>query len=142
MLKIAKRLTMLGLLAMTTVLGGCGDDDPSGPTTISGTYELESVNNEELPFTLFDEPGFGKFEVLASVLTFESDRTWEEVSTTRTTEGDAEPYVEDESFSGTYTRRGNRITMDDGEDTFVAVVQSNGDLVIGEEGFVARYVKQ
>ena len=142
MLTFARRLTMFALLATTTVLGGCGDDDPSGPSTISGTYELQVVNGQTLPYTVFDDPTFGKLEILASTLTFNADRTWDEITTTRTTEGDAEPVVEEEPFGGTYTRDGNSLTMSDGDESLVAVIQSNGDIVLSGDGFSFRYVEQ
>ena len=76
---------LLPLLAAMSVLA-CD-------TGVSGTYDLVSVNGEELPFSV------GTFTITSGSLALTSDSTF--TSTVRTHEGDADP--ETENNSGTFT---------------------------------------
>ena len=55
------------LLPALVLAAGCGDDGPTGPSDITGTYVLDSVLGESLPVTL-QETADLHLELLGSVL--------------------------------------------------------------------------
>lgn len=121
---VASRLT-LALVAASLLLG-CGD--ATGPDRDpAGTYALESVNAQPLPFTDTD-----KTVILSGSLVLKSNRTFTlsgsvrsgSVTQTSSIDGTYSQngstitfHVEDELTNADYT--GDKITFDDGQDRFV-----------------------
>ena len=148
MLKIGRRLALLGMLAMTVAMAGCGDDDdPSGPTEITGTYTLRTVNGASLPFTLWTEAEAGfKREITGGSVTLNANGTYSDAFAIRDTE-DGVVTTDTETSSGTYVRTGNTIafTESNGIPQQSATIQ-NGALIYtiddgDSEPFVMRLTK-
>lgn len=141
MLTIARRATLLGLMAVTLAMGGCGDDDDgTGPSGVAGTYTLRTVNDQALPYTLYEDESY-KIEIMASELTINSGGTWRETATFRETELGT-PATSTQTVTGTYTRTGNTIVLADADsDTITGTIQGDGALVIAGNGLTARYTK-
>lgn len=56
--------TLMFAAASSTVLIGCGDDDPTTPASALGTYTLRTIDGEAPPVVLFEDD-LSKDEVLA-----------------------------------------------------------------------------
>ena len=71
------RLWLLALLAVPA--GACGGDAPAGPasTSIVGTWDLQTVDGEPLPF-VFSESGGDRAEISGNVLTLSADSSFAE----------------------------------------------------------------
>ncbi len=147
MLKIGRRLAILGMLAMT--MAACGDDDddnPTTPTNITGTYTLRTVNGQQPPAMIFQAPGF-RLDIRSAALTLNSGGTFDMTigfrETDGTTTGTPDDYEED--FTGTWTRTGNTIQMvDEFEDEYTGTVQGDGAIVFSNiQGLAltARFTK-
>lgn len=134
---IGRRLALLGLLAMTMAMAGCGGDDggdSSGPTNIAGTYILRTYNNGALPATVFEQPGY-KIEILSGRITLNANGTYSEAASIRQTINGTAQAPEPHDGNGTWTRSGNRITLNDSdpdEDDTVVTLQNDGALTITE----------
>ena len=98
--------------AGSIALVGCGKD-AVGPEDVAGTYALQTVNGQQLPFTLSEDATL-KVEMLASAITLYSDMTYDWTLTERST-ADGEITTTTDSFPGTYSLRGSTITLTDQE---------------------------
>jgi hypothetical protein len=97
------------LLPALVLAAGCGDDGPTGPSDITGTYVLDSVLGESLPVTV-QETADLHLELLGSVLEVSAGGTFTETSSYReTTAAGAELF--DEVTTGTWTHSGTRVTF-------------------------------
>ena len=148
---ISRRLALLALGALTFFGTGCGDDDPSGPGGVTGTWTLRSVNGQNVPATVYEGSDLGfqlKVEVLSGRLTLSQNGTFQDVTTVRQTIGTGPSSTDDFTTSGTWVQSGSTITLTDpGEDeTYTLTVQGDGSLVQSEQisGVTVnvRYVKQ
>ncbi len=74
------------LLSLLPVLAACGDKSPSEqtPVTLAGTWALQRVNGEGLPYVVL-EAGSSKLEITAGQLVLAVDRTFIQRTNTRTT---------------------------------------------------------
>ena len=136
MLRIGRRLALLGMLAMA--MAACGDDDDdngTGPTNIAGTYTLRSVNaDNSAPFTVIDMTGY-RLEIITATVTINSNGTYSDNTRIRETINGTAEAPQDIPSSGTWTRSGSTISFDDsdpdGEDP-TATIQNDGTLVFSE----------
>ena len=148
MLRISRRLAVLGLMAMTMAMAGCDDDDdPTAPANISGTYTLRTVNGSAPPVTLVNVTGY-KLEIMSATITITgtgSSGTYSETTNWReTTNGVPDEYPE--TYTGTWTRSGNTVTFtDQDDDTSTATVRSDGAITFSENisgtTYTARFTK-
>lgn len=103
---------LLSILACAFVLplAACGDDGPTDPTIeASGTYQLATVNGQNLPVTI-QQSGADFIEVLDGTIELRSDNTFSDSTTFRTSEG-GEETIEVEVLSGTYAQSRNTLTF-------------------------------
>ena len=79
-----KNLSFAAALLGILLFGGCRVGDVLGPdsNSISGTYELRTVNGRGLPAVLHQEPGY-RLEVLNANFTFSRDGTYSEAGIVR-----------------------------------------------------------
>ncbi|HSJ24864.1 MAG TPA: hypothetical protein VK929_09365 [Longimicrobiales bacterium] len=104
-----RRMVLTLALAAMIPLTAC-DRSPSGPAAeVSGTYALETVNGDELPFTLAAD-GDGSVEVMEGSIRFMTDGTFEDRLVVRFTEGETHE-DEEETLTGTYVVNGRIVTM-------------------------------
>lgn len=109
------RILSIAVAAGTLALAGCGsgDDGPMGLDEVAGTYHLETINNAPLPFTT-DEDETYKAEILSSSITLREDRTFSWAFSGRSTDNGVAT-INSETFTGTYTLSGSRLTLTEPE---------------------------
>ena len=101
-----RRILVLSLISLLIV--GCGDD--TGPDAeLVGTWHLESVDSQALPWVL-DEPGVDKLEVTEEIYTLREGGLFSMTTTFRVTDAGA---VSSETVpdNGTYTVDGSTVTF-------------------------------
>jgi hypothetical protein len=132
---IARTLTAIATfatLAAAPALTACSDDSPAAPTeqvpVIAGTYALERVNGQALPF------GEGNEYWDAMTLTLGSDRTVSGTLGWHETDDDGMTVDEGiDSFAGTYTVQGSRLTLTIEDDEPMSAVL-DGDVLTVTDG--------
>lgn len=151
---ISRRLALLALGALTLFgTTACGnDDEPSGPGRgITGTYDLRTVNGQNLPATVYEGNDFGfqyKVEVTAGRITLNSNNTFTDLTAIRQTVNNGTPETDTVTVNGTYTRNANTLTLTvpAEDETYTLAIQGDGSLVqtdeLGGIQVTARYVKQ
>jgi len=117
-----KRITVFSLISLLIV--GCGDD--TGPEAgLVGTWRLQSVDGQALPWVL-DEPGVDKLEVTEEIYTLHEGGVFSMTTTFRLTDN-GEVSSETVPDNGTYTVDGSSVTFTYASDgsTDVATVASS-----------------
>lgn len=112
-MKMRKNLSIGVALLGIVILGGCSVGDVLGPgsNSVSGTYELRSVNGRGLPAVLYQEPGY-RLEVLNANFTFSRDGTFSEAGIVReVVNGSAS--TSSSSTSGYYEYYNGDVTFED-----------------------------
>src|SRR5215207_1261249 len=105
-----KSLVMAAFVLVTIGASACGGGDKStGPGTLAGTYDLQSINGIAPPVTIYQEGTF-KVEVTDAGITMNADNTF--VGSTTIRESDVGGSSSSSTVClGTYTRNGNSITF-------------------------------
>ena len=133
------RRTFLLAVFSFFALAACGDDDATGPgSSITGTYQLQTVNGQPLPYTIFDF-GANKVEATQATLTLNENRTFNGAVTLRRTENGA-VRTETVTESGSYTQTDNTIQFTFLNNTATGVVSGNS-LTVNTSGAVLVYQK-
>ncbi len=106
-----RRIASMLLLSLVPVLAACGDQSPSQPTpvTLAGTWALQSVNDEGLPYVVL-EAGSNKLEITAGQLVLAIDRTFIQRTTTRTTTSGMAK-TETQQAEGAYALHGDSLAL-------------------------------
>jgi len=136
-----RRLIPLVALAVAVA---CGSDSTTQPTvaSLAGTWTLQSVNGQPLPFTL-TQTGTDKLELLSDVVTATSNGTYTEVVQFRTTINGQSTTTSD-SDVGTFTVNGTAVTLSSSATGNItgALSNNNNTLTLTEEGYVWLFTKQ
>jgi hypothetical protein len=121
----------LALLGLLVAVGACGGDGPSAPTSIAGTYNLESLDGETPPVTVWDEPDL-KIEITSGNFVLAANGTFTTTVNYRVTV-DGEVETDADTFSGTYSVSGSTVTFaySDGDSDTATIA---GDLLTLTEG--------
>jgi hypothetical protein len=122
------RRSLLSLILSVVVLS-C--DDATGPDDLLGTWRLQSVSGQSLPFIL-EQDGTTKVELTGETVTLLADGRQTMVTYFRVTEG-GNVFTESIPAPGNYTVDGSTVllTFDNDEDTYTAIV--NGDAMTIED---------
>jgi hypothetical protein len=134
------RRSFLSALAGLALLTACGDSSGPGETDIVGSYTLQTMNGNALPWRAI-VIGNDWFEFTSGSGSINADGTysltlnWRE-STSGQIDSGAEPSV------GTYSRNGNAITFTDASDGSTIVGTITGrQISITSEGIVLVFVR-
>lgn len=101
---------MLALLLVPMMIACSDDDDATGITAdMAGTYTLRTINGQNLPFTVINQPGH-TLEVTADQYVLNADGTFNSTVSFRETENGTVTTSTD-SYSGTWQRSGSTITL-------------------------------
>jgi hypothetical protein len=105
-----RRVVSTLAFALMIPLAACDSGTPTETAaTVSGTYHLETVNGQPLPF-LFAEAGIDRLEVVAGYIRFDVNGRFEDSLTLRVTEnGDVEEVPE--VLEGNWTQAGGTVTL-------------------------------
>lgn len=102
--------TVLALAATLVAATGCGGDSNAPDMSHVGRYAMVSIEGDPLPVTIFDMPGY-MLELTDGSLTLNANNSSVESITTVETVDGTMGQPESVSCSGTYTRRGNTVTL-------------------------------
>jgi hypothetical protein len=138
-----RRLALvLAAVVPLALAGSCGGDSATGPgdTNIAGSYTLQSVNGNSLPWRPI-VVGNDFFEITSGGASINADGTysltfnWRESISGQVSTGS-------ESSVGTYTRNGNAITFTDASDGSTATGTISGrQISVTSEGVVFVLVR-
>lgn len=126
------------LAALTLMLGVAACSDLTGPGAMTGTYELEAVNAQRLPFVA-DQSATYRLELARSTLTLNRDSTYTSTFTWRETiRGSTTTEVE--RYDGTYSRSGDDLYLYDSFDGSRTEAYFDGRaLVVYDSGLEFEY---
>lgn len=132
-MKLRHVVTALALVA----LPACGSDDLSGPAgdstpDVAGSYDLQSLNGDNLPATLVQTPD-GIIEVISSNMLIRADGNLVIDLTLRATDNAGQSETGSDVATGRWVLSGNRISLipDSGGCTDTGTV--SGDRITIEE---------
>ena len=135
---LTRRVRRIGSGVLVAVATACGGGDaPPAPESVAGTYTLQTVDNDPLPYTLLElqEPeGLYRLELVSGRYTLSADGTFAVTHRYRESRDGVVFDEGSENSSGTFTRGGNVITLRDAEGTTTATWSSSGTLTIVGEG--------
>jgi hypothetical protein len=121
------------------VLAACGGDEGTGPATVTGTYNLQTVDGAALPYILI-QAGADRLEITGGRITLNPDNTFSDRTDYRLIE-DGDTSTDSETYFGTYTVNGQFVALeyDDGEDT--DLILDGATLTQNFEGLILVYRK-
>lgn len=138
-----RALVKLALTGLVVAMAACGGDGAGTtgptPTSIAGTYQLQTFDGEALPATIVDVPDL-KVEILSGNFILASNFTFTTSATFRITES-GQVSTETETSPGTYAVTGSTVTFTytaGGTDTGTI---SGNTLTLTGEGFTAVFKK-
>ena len=132
------RRSLLSLLLSALVLS-C--DDATGPDDLLGTWRLETVSGQSLPFIL-EQDGTRKVELTGETVTLLASGRQTMVTSFRVTQN-GNVFTESIPATGNYTVSGSTLllTFDNDEDEYTAIV--NGDkMTIDDIGLTFVYRRE
>lgn len=110
-----RRVFALAVLAVA--LAGCSD--ATGPTTVTGSWNLQTVNNQSLPYTMVSTTVGStpyKYEITGMTITVNSGGSYTTTMNDRTTQGTTVS-TSSSSSQGTWTQSGTDLTFTDASDS-------------------------
>lgn len=135
---LAHRVARFGAIALLSTATACGGDDgPSGPENVTGTYTLREVNGAAPPATVieFDDGTSSlKIEILSGTITVNADMTFTATHVVRFTEDNVVVFHGPSPIAGTYTRNGNTLALTTEEGTLTATYANGSLTVVDSEG--------
>jgi hypothetical protein len=107
--RIVRPVAALAFAALVSTLAACGSDNngTTGPSDVSGTYSLATINGDPLPFTVPNNPDH-TIIIQSATVTLGSDNSYSIGGTGTSDGGDPEQVVAD---AGTYTLSGSTVTF-------------------------------
>lgn len=128
------------LVLTAAVFAGCGGDSATGPGSITGTYELQTVDGDPLPYVVV-QIGADRLEITGGRITLNADNTFSDRLEFRLVEDGETTDPDPETVTGTYQASGSSVTLTypGGETSTVTV--SGGTLTQSVEGITFVYRK-
>ena len=107
--RAVRPLAVLALAAAVATLAACGGDSKgvTGPTNVSGTYSLSTIDGSGLPYTVPNNPDH-TIVIQSGTVTLGSDHSYT-IGGTGTSDGGAPQQVI--ADAGTYTLSGSTVTF-------------------------------
>ncbi len=132
------------LACAAVVMLGCGGSDSTGPAaSIEGTWNLQTVNGQPLPYTVFltTSPSY-RLEIVSDQLIANSDGTYVENGVIRETQGTTVT-TSNQQDTGVWTQHGSQVDFTSNADASVATATVSGNQIsINTEGVTGVYVRQ
>ena len=123
---------------------GCGGSDSTGTAaSVQGTWNLQTVNGQPLPYTAFlsTSPAY-RLEIMSDQLVANSDGTYAENGTIRETQGTTVT-TSTEQDAGVWTQHGNQVDFTSNADaTVTSATVSGNQLSVNAQGVVGVYTRQ
>lgn len=126
------------LLSLLTCMVFLSCSDTTSPNSIVGTWRLQTVSGQPLPFTLEDD-GVTKVELTGETVTLLASGRQTMVTSFRVTEGGS-VFLESIPAPGSYTVNGSSVllTFDEDESTYTATL-SGDTMTIDDIGLTFLY---
>ena len=102
-------MRFLRLLLATAMLAACGGDGATDPSSITGAYDLQTVDGDPLPFVFF-EIGADRLEITGGRITLNADETFSDRIEFRIIE-DGVTSDNSETVTGTWEANGTDLTL-------------------------------
>ena len=104
--------TAAGIAAITCI-SACGSDSATAARSVVGSFTLQTVNGQPLPYTISDVPTSGVqiLVVSPSTMIVKSNDTFQFVITTKSTVPGMGPVVQVDTAVGTYRLSGRTLLM-------------------------------
>jgi len=117
----------LASILLILVAAACGGDKSTAPKRLEGTYTMSTINGASLPTILYDDPANGqRAEILSGSMSLGADGKFTAPWSFRITDnGVVSPYSE--TCTGTFTRTGNHVVMDETDNGGFCGGQFDGD---------------
>ena len=128
---------------LLVVAAACGGDSPTEPTptSVAGTWRLQTVNGSVLPF-LVGQVGADKLELTSDVLTVAASGSFTQMTQFRVT-ASGQVSTEDVPDAGTYALNGTAVTFTFDSDGSTGTGSLSGNtLTVAGGGFAMVYKKQ
>ena len=124
----------LATIILLLAAAGCGGDKSTAPKRLEGTYTLRTLDSQVLPVTVVDDPSQNfKGEIIGGSITLSAGGTFSAPWSFRTTDnGVVETFGE--TCTGTFTRSGNHLVLQETDDGSFCGGQFDGDWD-GSDGF-------
>jgi hypothetical protein len=135
-----KKVWTLGIaFASLVAISGCSAIDAIANGSVTGTYELRSVNGSQPPALVYQEPGYSE-EILSATFSLENDGSYSEAGIIRqTTNGRS--VTSSTSSRGYYDEYNGDITFNEiGGRTYFGSY-TGGRLVIQDQGMTLTYYR-
>jgi hypothetical protein len=124
-------------LAGVLLLAGCSSQAPLAPSSIQGTYVLQTVNGSRLPVTISQDAS-SRIEIVASTVFLNSDQICH-ISTSRQRWFGDRPELDTQSVRGTYSVNGVTITVPAENGATYRFLAGNGTLTQSDAGLTLVY---
>lgn len=137
-----KRLLSALALSTLVVLGACGGDSSTAPTSSSmaGNWSLQTVNGANLPFTVY-QSGTDQVDITSDVITFSASGSFTEATETRTT-SNGQTTTQSDASAGTYVLSGTAITLTWSDGSTGTASVSGTTMTATESGYAMVFKKQ
>jgi hypothetical protein len=132
------------LIAMAAVaLLGCGGDSTGPAASAVGTWNLQTVDNASLPYTIaFIANPLYKLEILSDVFVVSPDGSYTETFTERETDGTTVTTTSD-SDNGTWVQNNAALTITSASDQSVVTGAISGNTItVNTQGLVLVFKRQ
>ena len=117
----------LATILLVLAAAACGGDKPNAPKRLEGTYTLRTVNGANPPTVIYDDPASGqRAEIISGSITLGSDGTFSAPWSFRLTDNGAVTN-HSETCTGTFTRSGNHVVMEEADNQSWCGGQFDGD---------------
>jgi lipocalin-like protein len=132
------------LIALAAVaLLGCGGDSTGPAASAVGTWNLQTVNNATLPYTLaFIANPLYKLELVSDAFVVRADGSYTETFTERETDGTTVTTTSDDD-TGTWVQNNGALTITSSSDqSSVNAAISGNTITVNAQGLVLVFKRQ
>jgi hypothetical protein len=136
-----RRPFLTTFLLATTLLAGCGSDTSTGPkkAAIVGTWNLQSINGQALPFLASaSDP---QIEILGDQIVVSADGTFTDALAVRVTDG-TDVVTSTIDDNGTYTVNGTAVEFVFSDNSSGTASVTGDTFTVGESGFSWLYERE
>lgn len=129
----------IAVIALFGLLAGCGD--PTSPEAgLAGTYHLQTVNGQALPYVAF-QSGPNSITILSDQIVVAEGGTWSEIASYRLVDNGVTTN-QTASDGGQWLRAGSQLTLysDDGSTSYAGTIAKDR-MTFNDGTFVQVFVK-
>jgi hypothetical protein len=135
------RRLLLAFASLAVV--GCGGDSTGPVASVAGTWNLQTVNGNPLPYTaiFIAGPPVYRLELVSDVFVAAENGTYTEAFTSRETDGTTVTNTT-ENDTGTWSPNNANLTITASDGTASTASISGNTITLNQDGLVAVYHRQ